>query len=183
MLSIRMFINFFIVILTSFLISFSANAYNCVIRPNLKNNSIGFGPGFGQPNAIKGARLDYRRTWYQGEIFVFLGELSVARWYADYPSGKRMTTFGATPVVRAYPFAKPIFAELSVGVSKISSRQLGRRFYKSNWLFQDIFALGYSFFEQNVDLRVQYIHHSNAGLAKTNAAIDIFPAIQISYYF
>lgn len=175
----------FLIIICLIISTTTAFAKSFDTHRELQDYSFGISGGIGQPNSLKGIRVDLRKALYKGDRFFIFAEGSTAFWHVNYYKDKDIFTLSAAPVLRLYPIdmIKGLFLEASVGLSFMTQERLGRKEFASQWIFQDVFGIGYTFFDEKIDLRLQYLHHSNASLANSNPGIDVLPMISLSFQF
>ena len=147
-------------------------------------HEIGGAYGWGKPESLRGFRVDYRYHLFRHAAFYMDIEVSHGRWQLNSHYQDKVNTTGIAPVFRMiqspnYRFR--FYLEGSVGPSRISTKILGGKRFGSKWNFQDIIGGGVIY--QDWDLRVHYLHYSNAKISMPNPGIDILPLVTLSYRF
>ena len=153
--------------------------------------------GLGKPSALRGGRAslvwDTGWSWFQDRSVRIdsYWDLSIAGWLTDGQPGtglyKNVAVVGFAPffqvVVNQGWDIEPFF-EGSVGVSLMTSSQLGNRNLGSIAHFQDFLGLGAHFGElKQHSLSLHYVHYSNAGLWPPNDGVDVIGLLRWTYRF
>lgn len=149
------------------------------------NHSAGLSGGIGEPGNLKGLRAHYRYNFFDYYPFNFYLDASIANWSIDSDFDSNVTIFALAPVIRAnviYPHGYNFFLELSIGPSYKSTRYVGNIKTGSNFNFQDILGVG-TVIRDKFSISLNYVHYSNASLAKPNTGIDVSPMLSLSYHF
>ena len=163
------------------LVPFTSKAY----ASKYTNHAVGFSYGKGKPNKLHGYRFNYRYRALDFRALTLFADVSYARWSTNSSVGRSVHIFAAAPAVRLSaplpikPADIKIFIEGSLGVARKSNRYHGDNLTGSSWTFQDIVGVGISY--NHFDIRIQYLHYSNASLARPNPGIDIKPLITLTY--
>ena len=149
------------------------------------NHGVGFSYGKGKPNKLHGYRFNYRYRALDFRALTVFADVSYARWSTNSSIGKNVHIFAAAPAVRLgaqLPIKSAdvtIFIEGSLGIARKSNRYHGDNLTGSLWTFQDIVGFGIAY--NHFDIRIQYLHYSNASLARPNPGIDVKPLLTLTY--
>lgn len=151
---------------------------------SLKDHEFGAGYGWGKPESLRGYRVHYRYHLFTRNFFAIDIEASHGRWKLNSHYGDQVNSTGVAPVFRwMFPPVNEFrfYFEGSVGPSRISTKCLGGKRFGSKWNFQDQMGGGVHY--RHWDLRIFYLHYSNAKFAMPNPGIDILPLMTLSYTF
>lgn len=149
-----------------------------------QTNTITVGHGRGIPKHIIGNRITYGKTLITKNIFQFYIEGSYSHWTTHAKPKQHLDIFAIAPVFRLietnYNGLFNIYFEGSIGFARKSKKSIGFKQTGHYFDFQDFITLGCQI-NKKLDLRLQYIHYSNAGFFPPNPGIDIRPMLSIGY--
>ena len=113
---------------------------------------------------------------------------SVGHWITnDYTTDSSINSYAIAPVAR-WLFMQSAnmtpFLQASIGGAYMSSQQFGGRNLGSRLLFQDQIGAGLVFgAKRNLYATLQFLHYSNAHLAKPNDGITVPIFFTVGYQF
>jgi len=145
--------------------------------------------GQGNPDSLHGYRASYelqmnRFVW--GQLGMYF-DFSVAHFKVSYYQHKQITTYSIAPMFRVTIIKHQIvnpYIELGIGLAGLSSTHIANRDLGANWSFQDVFGGGLLWgHNMHLDTSIRFLHYSNAGLASSNAGIDVTFLFTVGYRF
>ena len=148
----------------------------------INNYNVGIGYGSGSPNDLYGYRLNLRTPGYYHDMYAILPEISVATWKT---SGihKYLNITAIAPIIKIYALNNNdyrISLEASIGLAYRDNLYTGNYLTGSHWTFQD--KLGIAFAFGRVELRIHWVHYSNASISPPNPGTDVKPLISVAFY-
>lgn len=153
----------------------------------------------GNPDEVYGVMASYvhqPENWQWSNQQTWFNKLQVgmaytlATWETGSPNRrsakakKNLHTFAFSPMATVSLYngqrLKP-YATLAIGPALLSTSQFGSQHLGSHACFQDLVGLGTRIGSQ-WDASINYLHYSNAGLAKHNQGVDIHWMLSIGYH-